>query len=44
MEGGRPTTVVAPETEKKLREMAARESRSLSGMIALILTRAVDQK
>jgi CopG-like RHH_1 or ribbon-helix-helix domain, RHH_5 len=43
MEGGRAPTVIAP-TDKKLREMAAKESRSLSGMIALILKRAVDQK
>jgi len=32
------------DVEQKLRELAARESRTLSGMIALILARAVDKK
>jgi hypothetical protein len=36
--------VVAPEVEKKHREMEARESRTLSAMAALILARAVEGK
>ena len=35
--------VVPPDVEKKLREMAAEESRTLSAMIAL-MTRAVEKK
>jgi len=36
--------VVPPQVEQKLREMAAKESRTLSAMAALILTRAVEGK
>jgi hypothetical protein len=34
-------SVVAPEVERRLREMAQADGRTLSAMIALILTRAV---
>jgi hypothetical protein len=34
-------SVVAPEVERRLREMAEADGRTLSAMIALILTRAV---
>jgi hypothetical protein len=36
------SSVVAPEVERRLREMAQAEGRTLSAMIALILTRAVN--
>ena len=36
--------VVPPDVEKKLREIAAEESRTLSAMIALILTSAAEKK
>jgi hypothetical protein len=35
------SSVVAPEVERRLREMAQADGRTLSAMIALILTRAV---
>ena len=35
------SSVVAPEVERRLREMAQANGRTLSAMIALILTRAV---
>jgi CopG-like RHH_1 or ribbon-helix-helix domain, RHH_5 len=36
--------IVPPDVERKLKEMAAKESRTLSAMIALLLARAVEQK
>jgi len=36
------SSVVAPEVERRLREMAQAHGRTLSAMIALILTRAVN--
>ena len=36
------SSVVAPEVERRLREMAQANGRTLSAMIALILTRAVN--
>jgi len=36
--------VVPPDVEKKLRDMAAKDGRTLSAMIARILVKAVDKE
>jgi predicted HicB family RNase H-like nuclease len=36
------SSLVAPEVERRLREMAQADGRTLNAMIALILTRAVN--